>query len=298
MMLAALLAVTLQGGSGSLPVQSVVRDGSRGHTPTSGATRAPAIPLIGLPSRTGKSALRVVVDAGHGGVDAGAPMRMGANVHEKDITLQVALKLGQLLRQHGVEVVYTRTRDTLISLGDRGRIANQSHGDVFVSIHVNAANPGWRDPGAARGFETYFLAEAKTEDARRVEEMENSSSRFDAPDNVASDDPLNFILSDMKQNEHLRESSDFAEIVQRHLGQIHPGPSRGVKQAGFRVLVNSFMPSVLVEIGFGTNVAEAEYLASPSKQATIARAIADATTEYFARYQRRVGGGGASNGHE
>src|SRR6185295_13674077 len=222
------------------------------------------------------------------------PMRMG--LHEKDITLQVALKLGEALRQRGVDVVYTRTRDTLIALSDRGKIANQSNGDVFISIHVNAANPNWRDPSSARGFETYFLAEAKTEDARRVEEMENESVRFEATDNVASDDPLNFILSDMKQNEHLRESSDLADIVQKNLASIHPGPSRGVKQAGFRVLVTAFMPAVLVELGFGTNAAEAEFLASPTQQRAMARALADATTEYLARYQRRVGSGGAAPG--
>jgi N-acetylmuramoyl-L-alanine amidase len=194
--------------------------------------------------------------------------------------------------------VYTRTKDTLIALADRGRIANQSNGDVFISIHVNAANPHWRDPAAARGFETYFLAEAKTEDARRVEEMENESVRFEASTVVPADDPLNFILSDMIQNEHLRESSDLAGIVQRHLALVHPGPSRGVKQAGFRVLVTAFMPAVLVEIGFGTNAAEAELLASSVKQRAMARAIADATTEYLGRYQRRISGGAASSGHE
>jgi N-acetylmuramoyl-L-alanine amidase len=293
MMLTVLVATTMQ----ALPVQSVVRDGSRGRaSATAPIGRAPVTAPISR--RPAGSKPRVVVDAGHGGVDAGGPMRMGASVHEKDITLQVALKVGQALRQRGVDVVYTRTRDTLIALSDRGRIANQSRGEVFISIHVNAANPGWRDPGAARGFETYFLAEAKTEDARRVEQMENESARYESGDNVASDDPLNFILSDMQQNEHLRESSDLAEIVQRHLGQVHPGPSRGVKQAGFRVLVTAFMPAVLVEIGFGTNVAEAEFLASPVKQREMARAIADATTEYLARHDRRVGAGPASNGHD
>jgi N-acetylmuramoyl-L-alanine amidase len=289
MMLSVFVAVALQ--AGSLPVQSAVRDGSHGNA----RALAPTAPIG---RRAAGSKLRVVIDAGHGGVDAGGPMRMGASVHEKDITLQVALKLGQALRERGVDIVYTRMKDTLIALSDRGRIANQSNGKVFISIHVNAANPGWRDPGAARGFETYFLAEAKTEDARRVEQMENQSARFDTGENVASDDPLNFILSDMTQNEHLRESSDLAEIVQRHLGQVHPGPSRGVKQAGFRVLVTAFMPAVLVEIGFGTNTAEAEFLASPTRQRVLASAIADATTEYLARYQRLVGGGPASSGHD
>ena len=79
----------------------------------------------------------------------------------------------------GLDVLETRTTDTLIALSDRGRIANEHHGDLFLSIHVNAANPNWHDPAAARGFETYFLAEAKTEDDRRVEEMENEAVRFE-----------------------------------------------------------------------------------------------------------------------
>jgi N-acetylmuramoyl-L-alanine amidase len=296
MMLMLMLAATLQ--VGTLPVQSVVHPGRPARASASASRRvrpsAPAAPR--LPPTTALA--RVIVDAGHGGPDGGAGMKLGDRMREKDVTLQVALKLGQTLRQRGVDVVYTRTKDTLIALADRGKIANQVNGDVFISIHVNAANPNWRDPAAARGFETYFLAEAKTEDAQRVEEMENESVRFETVSKVAPDDPLNFILSDMQQNEHLRESADLAEIVQRHLGPIHPGPSRGVKQAGFRVLVTAFMPAVLVELGFGTNTAEAEFLSSPSKQTALAGAIADATIEYLGRYQRRVGGGAASSGHD
>jgi len=242
---------------------------------------------------------RVIIDPGHGGRDPGAPMR-STSLHEKDIALQVALKVGDALRAKGVDVVFTRTRDTLIALHDRGRIANQAKGDVFISIHVNAANPGWRNPDAARGFETYFLAEARTEDARRVEEMENESIRFESDVAVTANDPLSFILSDMMQNEHLRESSDLAEIVQKHMDGVHPGPNRGVKQAGFRVLVTAFMPAILVELGFGTNAEEAAFMANPSKQRAIARAIADGTREYLERHQRRVSGGaaGASDDHD
>jgi N-acetylmuramoyl-L-alanine amidase len=96
----------------------------------------------------------------------------------------------------------------------------------------------------------------------------------------------------MIQNEHLRESSDLADVIQRRLGRIHPGPSRGVKQAGFRVLVTAYMPAVLVEIGFGTNAREAAFLQAADKQGMIANAIADAAMEYLQRYDRRVAGGG------
>jgi N-acetylmuramoyl-L-alanine amidase len=236
----------------------------------------------------------VIVDAGHGGPDNGmsGPINGGPKLFEKNITLAVAKRLGDELRGRGVDVVYTRTTDTLIALSDRGRIANRNSGDLFISIHVNAANPTWRDPGGARGFETYFLAEARTEDARRVEQMENEAVEFEDGPSLGKDDPLSFILSDMIQNEHLRESSDLADLIQQRLGRIHPGPSRGVKQAGFRVLVTAYMPAVLVEIGFGTNAREAAFLQSGDKQQVIAGAIAEAAMEYLQRYDRRVAGGG------
>jgi N-acetylmuramoyl-L-alanine amidase len=284
MLLTVILAAALQA---TPQAQPVARPAPKSRTPVRTAA-------AGGPARFTK---RVVIDAGHGGPDGGGPMR-AARLHEKDVTLQIALRLGGILRSRGVDVVYTRTTDTLIALSDRGRIANQAGADVFISVHVNAANPGWRDPGSARGFETYFLAEAKTEDARRVEAMENESVRFETETDVKSDDPLSFILRDMEQNQYLRESSDFAEIVQRRLATVHPGPNRGVKQAGFRVLLTAFMPAVLVEVGFGTNAAEAEFLASAAKQRDLARAVADATTEYLERYQRRVSGGGASGAHD
>jgi len=235
----------------------------------------------------------VIVDAGHGGVDNGmsGPIGGGPKIYEKDITLAVAMKLGATLKRRGVDVVYTRTTDTLIALDDRGRIANREGGDLFISIHVNAANPNWKDPGGSRGFETYFLSEARTEDARRVEQMENAAVRFEeATVRVGKDDPLGFILSDMKQNEHLRESSDLADLIQQRLGTVHPGPNRNVKQAGFRVLVTAYMPAVLVEIGFGTNPREAQFLSDEHKQDLIAGAVAGAALEYLDRYARRVNG--------
>lgn len=244
---------------------------------------------VRLPSGTAHRT--VVVDAGHGGPDNGMTGPIGARwkLYEKNITLQVAKKLATALRRRGLRVVMTRTTDTLIALSDRGRIANEHHGDLFVSIHVNAANPAWKDPGAARGFETYFLAEAKTEDAKRVEQMENASVRFETGVSASKGDPLSYIMNDMAQNEHLRESSELADFIQQHLGAIEPGPSRGVKQAGFRVLVTAYMPAVLVEIGFGTNVADARFITSASRQKEIAGAIADATVEYLDHYQRRLG---------
>lgn len=274
MMSGLMLMALLQ--AGSLPVQQEVQDASRGKA------------AKGLTAR--KSSYTVIVDAGHGGVDPGAPVQ-GGRLREKDITLQLSMKVGAALRRRGIAVVYTRTRDTLIARADRGRIANQAEGDAFLSIHVNAANPRWKQPQAARGFETYFLGVAKTEDTRRVEEMEEESGRFETASTGSTGDPLDFILTDMLQNEHLRESSDLAEIIQRHLRKIHPGPDRGVKQAGFTVLVSAFMPAVLVEVGFGTNREEARFLASAARQEEMAEAIAEATREYLQRHASRVGAG-------
>ncbi len=233
----------------------------------------------------------IIIDAGHGGPDrgmSGAVVR-GTRLIEKDVALSVAQRTAEEMRRRGHKVIMTRTTDTLIALGDRGRIANQANGDLFMSIHVNAANPNWKNSSASRGFETYFLAEAKTEDARRVADMENASEQYETAVSVTKGNPLSFILNDMKQNEHLRESSLLATMVQQRLARFHPGPNRGVKQAGFKVLVTAYMPSVLVELGFGSNPAEAAFLRSDTEQSRIADALADAADAYLAKFDRRNG---------
>lgn len=234
----------------------------------------------------------VVVDAGHGGPDHGmtGPLGSPTKIYEKHVTLAVSKVLQRALEERGVTVVMTRTADTLINLYDRGRIANKAQGDLFVSIHVNAANPGWTNPGGARGYETYFLAEAKTEDERRVEAMENEAIRFETSIDASRTDPLGFIIRDMAQNEHLRESSQLAQLIQGSMKAVHPGPSRGVKQAGFVVLVTAFMPAVLVEVGFGSNKGDAQFMTDPAQQAKLAGTIADAIVRYLAEYERKVGG--------
>jgi N-acetylmuramoyl-L-alanine amidase len=271
--------------------------------PTPATTAAPSItaPAAAEPNATAPRTLSrrhvVVVDAGHGGRDPGmsGPIGGGPRVQESRITLAVSLALREALVSRGVSVVMTRTRDTLIALADRGKIANQAKGDLFLSIHVNAANLRWKDPAGARGFETYFLAEAKTEDERRVAAMENEVVRFETAAETSSDDPLGFLLRDMAQNEHLRESAELAQEVQSRIGPVHPGASRGVKQAGFRVLVGAFMPAVLVEIGFGTNPGDASWMATPARQRELANVLADAVLTYLARYDRKVGVTGGRN---
>jgi N-acetylmuramoyl-L-alanine amidase len=238
----------------------------------------------------------VVVDAGHGGVDPGmrgVPVG-GTPVVEKDVTLGLARALRTALAARGFDVVLTRDRDTLIPLAERGRIANARRGDLFVSLHVNAANPAWRNAASVRGFETYFLSEARTGEARDVAARENESVRFETASGPGGGDPLRFIVSDLAQNEYLRVSQRLAAAVQRRLGRVHPAPNRGVQQAGFKVLVTASMPAVLVEVGYGSNAADAAYITSAAGQRDMAEAIADAAVEHVRRYGGRTGGAAAA----
>jgi N-acetylmuramoyl-L-alanine amidase len=267
-----------------LQITEIPRSGAPGALP-------PTAPGAGV--RTPMKTWTVVVDAGHGGPDRGMKGPIGAarKIQEADITLAVSKRLRDVLRSRGVTVLMTRTTDTLIALADRGAIANRAQADLFISVHVNAANPGWSDPRAARGFETYFLSAAKTEDEKRVEAMENDASNYDVGLETNPGDPLSYLLADMQQNEYLRESGHLAALIQQGLGEVRPsGLDRGVKQAGFRVLVTAHMPAVLVELGFGTNDSEAAYLSSGSGQQQLANAIADATMDYLNQYTQRKAG--------
>ncbi len=252
-------------------------------TPTAAAVR-PVTPA-GLSRR-----YTVAIDAGHGGVDPGNPGVVidGRRMNEARLTLAMALKLEAELERRGIGVVQTRRRDTLIALHQRGPIANGRQADLFVSLHTNAANPNWRNGSAVRGVETYFLSAARTEDERRVASMENDVVKFETATETEKGDPLSFILNDLAQNEHLRESSDLAQLVQNRLRSVHPGPNRGVKQAGFSVLMRAYMPAILVEVGFGTNPQDARWMASEAGQRDIAVSIAEAVQEYLQHYERRT----------
>lgn len=264
-------------------------DAARARLEEMAAPRRAAAPVA--PRLAPRNGPRIVaIDPGHGGLDVGMVGPLGARpfLREKDVTLAVARLLADELGRRGIHGVLTRSRDTLIALRDRGRIAGADSADLFVSIHVNAANPRWRDAKGARGFETYYLAEARTEDARRVERMENESVRFETGEDTPQGGAIGFILNDLAQNEHLRESSRLADRIEASLERSHPSEDRGVKQAGFAVLATSFMPAVLVEIGFGSNPEEARFLTGAAGQRRLARAIADGIQRYLADYERRV----------
>jgi N-acetylmuramoyl-L-alanine amidase len=175
----------------------------------------------------------------------------------------------------------TRTRDTLIALDDRPRLANRWKAGrpaaIFVSIHFNSAATAAR---SARGFETFFLSEARTADEQRVADLENAAVEFeDGPAEPVSDEMsiLNGLLNDF----WVRASNDLAEVVQSGIATVHTGPDRGVKRAGFRVLIGALMPAVLIEAAFISNAQEARQIADSAFQDRVATAIADAIHRYF-----------------
>ena len=239
----------------------------------------------GSPSALGNSALRVVIiDPGHGGGDPGAMGPGGAR--EKDIALAIGFALArELALDPTVEVRMTRDADVEVPLWERGERATQWKGDrpgVFISIHANALP----DRPAVRGFETYFLSEARDEHERRVAAVENaplvSGSGVGGP--LAGDPLLDAILRDLRTFDHQHWSADLADQVQREFGRFHPGPDRGVKQGPFAVITNSLMPSVLVEVGFLTNPEEERLLVRPDFHEETARSLSSAIRHFFERY--------------
>jgi N-acetylmuramoyl-L-alanine amidase len=231
----------------------------------------------------------VTIDPGHGGVDPGNPgLFFPRGTREKHVTLQMGLLVRQELLKRGVGVIMTRTTDTLIDLYDRGSYCTDRCG-LFVSLHVNSL-PRRAGYTKARGFETYFLANAKTEDAARVAQMENEAIRFEQPAGQAERmGGLDFILKDLQSNEYLRESARLAELIQSHAAEIHTGPDKGVKQAGLVVLTTARRPAVLFEMGFSTNPDDAKMMTEPRSQKNLAASIADAIVSYLLEYQRRIG---------
>jgi N-acetylmuramoyl-L-alanine amidase len=229
----------------------------------------------------------VVIDPGHGGVDPG---RIGpGGLKEKDVVLQVSHRLAQALTRRGYDVRMTRTTDTLVNLAHRSKMANEWRGTrpgLFLSIHANGVSDS-----RVRGFETFFLSEARTEDERRVAEMENAAVAYESPDRVVGADDLDFILNNLRNDYYIRASHDLAGLVQDSFSIFHSGANRGVKQAGFRVLVGAFMPAVLIELAFISNPTEERLLGSAAFQAQAATAIADAVDRFFQKQGELWGDG-------
>jgi len=229
----------------------------------------------------------VVIDAGHGGEDHGAKGPRGSL--EKEVVLDVAMRLAGRLRERGLRVVMTRDSDRFVPLERRTAIANDARGDLFVSIHANAA-----EDHAARGIETYFLSlDATDEAAARVAERENGAFRARGESAGPIDDPVVAILGNLMENEHLSESSAFARMAAGALANGAPHSSRGVKQAPFVVLVGLQMPASLVEVGFITNAQEEEHMRSRDGREKIAGELAGAVLDYGRRHDalRGIGAG-------
>ncbi|MGH7584221.1 MAG: N-acetylmuramoyl-L-alanine amidase family protein [Gemmatimonadales bacterium] len=232
---------------------------------------------------------RVTIDPGHGGVDPGNPgLFFPHGLTEKDVTLAVSLLVRDDLQKQGVRVTMTRTRDTLINLGDRAPRYCGTDCDLFVSVHVNslARRPGYTE---VRGFETYFLSEARSADAARVARMENAAVRFDNPEKDAGrGDGLDFMFKDLQTGESLRESQQAASLIQSFMGEVHDGPDHGVKQANFAVLTTARRPAILIEMGYATNRADAALMTSRNGQRKLASTIASAIVEYLRRYDNET----------
>ncbi len=214
---------------------------------------------------------RVVIDPGHGGKDPGA-IGVG-NLKEKDVVLDIALRLGRLIEKKmpGVEVIYTRKDDRFVPLRERTRIANRKKGKVFVSIHAN-----WSSNRHISGFETYIVGPEKGEQAAEVVLKENSVIEFEDEGDREQYQGINFILAQMAQSAFMRHSEYLASLVQvemeKRLRSLKM-KSRGVKQGPFWVMVGATMPCILVEIGFLSNPYEARILRTKRHRQKIAEGI-------------------------
>jgi len=225
----------------------------------------------------------VVIDPGHGGEDEGARGLRG--LVEKELVLDVARRLATRLRARELRVVLTREGDATVPLETRTAIANDAGGDLFVSIHANAARVR-----RARGVETYFVAlEASDAEAGRVAARENRAFGA-APELSVQDDPMVALLGDLIATEHVQESQVFARLAHEELaGAAADAAARGVKQAPFVVLMGVQMPAALVEIGFVSNPRDAAELGSEERRDRLARSLARAVERFGRRYDAKRG---------
>lgn len=232
----------------------------------------------------------VVIDAGHGGDDPGAIGTRGTR--EKDVTLSVALKLGNLIEKNlpDVDVVYTRKTDDFVELYRRGQIANQNGGKLFISIHCNSMP---RRNHTENGFEIYLLRPGKSESALRIAERENEVVKLeqDYEKRYQQLTEENFILLTMAQSAYVKYSEQFAGILQQEMGRHLKLNNNGVKQAGFYVLVGASMPNVLVETAYLSNKNDEKFLRSTSGQQNIAKAIFNGVKRYKQEYEKSLSEG-------
>ena len=227
----------------------------------------------------------VVLDAGHGGKDSGTPGTKRYKTAEKDIALDVTLAVGKLISKHmpHVEVIYTRTKDVYPTLMKRAVIANDAKADLFISVHCNA-QPGGK--GTAYGSETFVLGLHRNETNLEVAKRENSvifleENYEEVYKGFDPNSPESIISSTIMQEEYLDQSIQLASFIETEFKVTGKRKSRGVKQAGLYVLAYTYMPSVLVELGFLTNKKEEDYLNSKKGKQVMTRSLYNAVKKYI-----------------
>lgn len=221
----------------------------------------------------------VVLDAGHGGKDPGAK---GKYSREKDITLSIALKVGQYIEENlkDVKVIYTRDKDVFIPLHERADIANKNKADLFISIHANSSRST-----RVYGTETFAMGDHRSDQNLEVAMKENSVITLEQDYTIHYEgfDPTSaesYIIFSLMQNIYLEQSLTFASFVQEQFRERVKRTDRGVKQDIFLVLWKTTMPSVLIETGFISNLTEEKYLMSEQGQVYLASAIYRAFRDY------------------
>jgi len=220
----------------------------------------------------------VVLDAGHGGDDGGNAY---GGVREKDVALKVTLELGKKLELHpDINVIYTRKKDVFIPLWKRADIANKAQADLFVSIHCNAFHKE-----SANGNETWVLGLRRSNENLDVVMKENSVILLEDDykenyDGFDPNDPSSYATSVLTQEVYMEDSIDLAAMIQNNFASNVKRTNRGVKQNVFAVLRQSYMPSVLVEIGFLSNTSERKYLTSSTGERAVTSSIYDGIVSY------------------
>lgn len=225
---------------------------------------------------------KVVIDAGHGGMDPGAIGRSG--LKEKDVTLDIVRRLKDELSANGIDIILTRDRDKFISLSGRTRIANDNDVDFFISIHANANRSR-----SIRGFEVYYLSNAVDDTARAAEAAENSFLKVDDSSFYVRNTDLEATVWDLVYTENREESIELAKYITRSVDNSTSLNNRGIRGARFYVLKGVQMPSVLVEVGYISNTAEERNLKDAAYRKAVASAIAKGILNYKKVYESTDG---------